>query len=370
MTEEIPLVDLVPQHREIAAEIEMGFERVVERTAFVGGEEVARFEEEFAAYSRVRHCVGVANGTDALELVLRASDVGLGDEVALPANTFVATASAVLRAGAMPVLVDSDPVFGLLDPGDLAGRLTPRTKAVIPVHLTGQMAPVEQVAATSAGRVVVEDAAQSQGATRNGHAAGSIGLAAGVSFYPGKNLGAYGDAGAVLTNDAGLATAVRALGNYGSIRKYEHPVVGFNSRLDGLQAVVLRAKLGRLDAWNEARIAAAGRYGALLAGVHGVRVPQVMPGNVSVWHLYMVRLADGNRDRVAQRLRERGIGVGVHYPLPLHMLPALAFLGHGPGEFPNAERWSAEILTLPLYPHITAQQQERVVEELAKAVTA
>ena len=256
----VPLVDLRLQHRRIAREVRAAFDVVLEGTAFVLGPQVEAFEREFASYSGAAHCVGVGNGTDALELALRACEIGEGDEVILPANTFVATAEAVVRCGARVVLVDCDDDF-LIDVGQVKEALTPQTKAVIAVHLYGQMAPVEELRAVLPDHVfLIEDAAQSQGASRLGARSGSVGDMAATSFYPGKNLGAYGDAGAVLTDSEERAELVRALRNHGGQRKYEHEVVGVNSRLDGLQAAVLSIKLNLLDAWNAERVAAAERY--------------------------------------------------------------------------------------------------------------
>jgi dTDP-4-amino-4,6-dideoxygalactose transaminase len=361
----IPLVDLKAAHAEVAEEVEAGFKRVIADTAFVGGAEVAAFEGEYAAFSGVPHCVGVANGTDALELALRAAGTTSGSEVILPANTFVATAEAVSRIGGRPVLVDCDPLTYLMDVGAALAAVTPVTSAVVPVHLYGQMAAVERLydGLAGSGVRVVEDAAQCQGATRHGAGAGARGVAA-TSFYPGKNLGAYGDAGAVVTVDAELAGAVRMLSSHGGIRKYEHEVVGFNSRLDGLQAVVLRAKLARLAVWNSARRAAAARYDELLGGLDVVR-PVTLAGNEHVWHLYVVRVPGGRRDEVLARLNDAGIGAGIHYPAPVHLTPAFAHLGYGEGDFPHAEAAAAEILSLPLYPQITPRQQEAVVTALA-----
>jgi dTDP-4-amino-4,6-dideoxygalactose transaminase len=365
----VPLVDLKRQHEEVAADIERGFARVCADTAFVLGAEVDAFEREFARFSGVAHCVGVANGTDALELALRALDVSPGDEVILPTNSFIATALAVVRAGATPVLVDCDPVHLLVDPAAVRAALGPRTRVVMPVHLYGQIAPMEELAALArgAGAVLVEDAAQAQGATRHGTGAGGFGAAAGTSFYPGKNLGAYGDAGAVLTRSAEIDARVRALRNYGSTVKYHHPERGFNSRLDALQAVVLRAKLARLAAWNADRRAAAARYDALLADVDGVARPATLPGNEHVWHLYVVRVA--RRDRVLERLNAVGIGAGIHYPLPIHLHGAFEHLGHRAGAFPVAEAAAAEVLSLPIFPGVTAAEQERVVDALRAALS-
>jgi dTDP-4-amino-4,6-dideoxygalactose transaminase len=358
----IPLVDLAAQHRDVARDVEDGLASVVRRGAFILGEEVEAFEREFAAFVGVRHCVGVANGTDALELALRAAGIGAGDRVIVPANTFVATAFAVVRAGATPVFADCDPVHHLIDPASLP----PEARAVVAVHLYGQMAPVEALVAALPGAIVIEDAAQAHGATRFGRQAGTIGVAAGTSFYPAKNLGAYGDGGALLTSSDTIAAEVRARRNYGGEVKYHHPEIGFNSRLDTLQAVVLRAKLKRLAAWNDARRAAARRYDELLASVPEVELPRTLAGNEHVWHLYTVRVR--RRDDVLRKLQAAGIGAGVHYPTPLPFQGAFADLGHRRGEFPVSERAAAELLSLPMFPHITAEQQARVVEALRAAL--
>jgi dTDP-4-amino-4,6-dideoxygalactose transaminase len=364
----IPGVDLRLQHLEVADEIARGFDEVLADTSFILGRTVAAFEGAYAAFLGARHCIGVANGTDALELSLRAAGLQPGDEVLVPANTFIATALAVARAGGRPVLVDCDPTFQLIDVDQAAARVTPRTRFIIPVHLYGQMAPMERIDALAAahGLTVVEDAAQAQGARRNGRAAGTCGLAAGTSFYPGKNLGAYGDAGAVTTDSDALASRIRALRNYGSEVKYHHPETGFNSRLDALQAVVLNAKLKRLAAWNAARQAAARRYDALLAGMAWVSIPRTLEGNEHVHHLYVVRVP--NRDGVLKRLNAEGIGAQIHYPVPIHLQGAFAHLGEGEGSFPVAERAAHEILSLPMFPGITAEQQARVADSLRRAV--
>ena len=363
----IPLVDLAAQHDEIADEVTRGFARVIEKTAFVHGPDVALFEGEFAAFSGVRHCIGVANGTDALELPLRALDIGPGHEVIVPVNSFVATALGVARSGATPVFVDCDEEYHLIDVEKAASRITPRTRAIVPVHLYGQMASMEclKALADKSGLLIVEDAAQAQGATRNGSGVAAMTAAAGTSFYPGKNLGAYGDAGAVLTGSDDLAKRIRALGNYGSEVKYHHPETGFNSRLDTMQAVVLRAKLRHLARWNEARRVAARRYDELLQDVPFVQRPSTMPGNAHIFHLYIVRVA--HRDHVLKALHDAGVGAGVHYPVPMHLQGAFRSLGHKEGDFPVAEQAAKEILSLPLYPQITVEQQERVVAALKRA---
>ncbi|HVE83114.1 MAG TPA: DegT/DnrJ/EryC1/StrS family aminotransferase [Myxococcales bacterium] len=362
----IPLVDLQAQHRQVADEVRAGLERIFATGSYILGQDVTEFEEAFARFIGVPHCVGVANGTDAIELVLRAADVGPGDEVLLPANTFIATALAVSRAGARPVLVDVEPRTQLLDPARAAERRTSRTKAVIAVHLYGQMAPVEALQRAVPGLTLIEDAAQAQGATRNGAGIGAAGLAAPTSFYPSKNLGAAGDAGAVLTRDGALAKRIRALRNYGSEVKYFHPELGFNSRLDSIQAVVLSAKLKHLAAWNQARREAARRYDELLGDVPGVSLPATLEGNQPIFYLYVVRVP--RRDQVLARLQEAGIGAGVHYPVPIHLQGAFRHLGHHEGDFPETERAAKEILSLPMFAEITPEQQLRVAQALRAAL--
>jgi dTDP-4-amino-4,6-dideoxygalactose transaminase len=368
---QIPLVDLKAAHAEVADDVRAGFERVLANTAFIGGDEVGAFEREYADFGGVAHCVGVANGTDAVELALRVSGVGPGDEVVVPANTFIATAGAVARIGARPVLADCLPDTYLLDPQAALDAVGPATRAVVPVHLYGQCAEVTELTRQLPDRVrVVEDAAQCQGATRDGRSPGSGGIAA-TSFYPGKNLGAYGDAGAVLTDDEELAGLVRAIANHGGVAKYRHDLPGFNSRLDGLQAVVLRAKLARLADGNVARRAAAARYDELLADLASagrIVLPTTAAGNVHVWHLYVVQVAGADRDDIVGKLNAEGIGAGVHYPAPVHLTPAYRHLGYTRGDFPNAEKAADRIMSLPLYPQITPDQQQRVVDTLADAL--
>jgi dTDP-4-amino-4,6-dideoxygalactose transaminase len=366
----IPLVDLSVQHEQIADEVASGFAEVLATGDFVGGKAVAAFEQEYADFVAARSCVGVANGTDALEMALRANAIGAGDEVVLPANTFIATAEAVVRAGARPVFVDADHDALLIDPSRVGEVLTVRTRAVIAVDLYGQVAPFEQLPSSLAERgvVVIEDGAQSQGALRHGIPAGRFGRIAATSFYPGKNLGAYGDGGAVVTDDEDLAEHVRLLGAHGSSTKYQHTHVGFNSRLDTLQAVVLRAKLRRLPEWNAQRRAAAAVYDELLAGTPGLRLPATLPGNEHVWHLYVVRVRD--RDGLLRRLRAEGVGASVHYPTPVHLTPAMAEFGAGMGSMPVSERAAKEILSLPIYPGITVGQQERVAGVVRSALGA
>ena len=364
----VPLVDLAAQQRDVHEEVMAELAEVFSSASFIGGAPVDQFEAAYAAFLGARHCVGVANGTDAVELALRASGVGPGDEVILPVNTFIATAEAASRIGAVPVPVDVDPQYLLIDPEAVAAAVTARTRAIVPVHLFGQTAFVERLIpiASACGAVIVEDAAQSQGATRFGRPAGTLGVAAGTSFYPGKNLGAAGDAGAVVTDDGEVAARVRMLSSHGSFRKYVHDAVGFNSRLDAVQAVVLKAKLAKLPAWNALRRAAAERYSELLAGIPGVELPCEAPGNMDVWHLYVVRVP--RRDAVLAALHDSGIQAGVHYPVPLHLSGAYATNGWGKGSFPVAEAAAGRILSLPLFPHITVEQQEMVAGALQEAL--
>lgn len=364
----IPLVDLGAQQLEIDEEVSLGLKEVFATTSFIGGAPVGRFESAYAGYLGARYCIGVANGTDALELALRASGVRPGGEVILPANTFIATAEAICRIGAVPVPVDVDPEHLLIDPVCVKEAVSARTEAIVPVHLFGQSAFVEllEPIAARCGAKIVEDAAQAQGATRHGRNAGTLGTAAGTSFYPGKNLGAAGDAGAVITNDEAVASRVRLLSAHGSVHKYRHEAVGMNSRMDTIQAVVLNAKLARLAAWNELRRRAAARYDELLAGIEGLQLPTVAAGNNDVWHLYVVRVE--NRDGVLASLTEAGIDAGIHYPSPVHLTGALAHLGLRAGSFPVAEDAAGRILSIPLFPHITEDQQQRVAEALESAV--
>lgn len=366
---EIPLTDLAAQHAEVASEITEGMARVMESSGYILGEPVAAFEAAFADFCETAHCVGVGSGTDALELILRALDIGHGDEVILPANSFIATALAVARSGATPVLVDCDPQHMLIDPSAVEGAIGERTKAIIPVHLFGQVAPMERLRAVAEARglPLVEDAAQSQGARRAGQRSGSLGLAAATSFYPGKNLGAYGDAGAVTTDDPAIAQRIRALRNYGSDRKYYHPERGFNSRLDTLQAVVLACKLKRLDHWNELRTKAARRYDELLRACPQVRCPETMSDNTHIFHIYSVRVT--RRDEVLQSLHNAGIGAGVHYPIPIHLSGAFRDLGLADGAFPHTEAAAKEMISLPIHPHLSETQQERVVDVLVAALS-
>lgn len=368
MTEHVPFIDLSAQQAEITDEVVPVWRAQFASAAFIGGPEVAGFEREFADYIGVEHVVGVSNGTDALELAYRALGIGAGDEVIMPVNTFIATAEAASRLGAVPVFVDVDERHLLIDPDAVEAAITPRTRAIAPVHLFGQTAPIDLLApiARRHGIPLVEDAAQSQGASSSAGRAGSLGRIAATSFYPGKNLGAAGDAGAVMTDDPALAETVRTLGSHGSAVKYVHERIGMNARMDAVQAAVLRAKLRRLEGWNAARRVAADRYAEMLDDVPEVRLPSVREGNSDVWHLYVVRVEE--RDRVMAELGAAGIGVGIHYPTPVHLTDAYAGLGHRRGQFPVAEAAADRILSLPMFPHLTPSQQERVTDVLSRVV--
>lgn len=362
----VPFVDLTRQHERVAGEIMRRIGGVIDATSFVLGPEVSRFEREYAEFCEVEHCIGVGNGTDAIELALRGARVGPGDEVIIPTNTFVATAEAVVRSGATLVLADCNADF-LLDADQVAAKLTPRTKAVIAVDLYGQIADMEGIKAAAGDSVLlIEDAAQSQGATRWGRMAGSFGVAAATSFYPGKNLGAFGDAGAVMTQDDEVATRIRAMRNHGGQKRYEHVLLGTNSRLDSIQAAVLSVKLAELPRWNDQRAQAARRYRELLAEVGGIELPHTVDGNEHVWHLYVIRVPE--RDRVIAEMSARGIGAGIHYPVPVHRIPAFSSPRYSEGDFAVADRMADEILSLPIFPGITPSQQERVVDVVQRAL--
>jgi dTDP-4-amino-4,6-dideoxygalactose transaminase len=366
----IPLVDLAVQYRTIQAEVDAAIRRVLERSAFIGGEEVEAFAAEFAAYCAAGreptgplHCAPCGNGTDALYLALRALGIGPGDEVITVAHTFIATAEAIGLTGARPVFVDVLPDTLLMDPAAVEAAVTTRTRAIVPVHLYGQ--PCDMSALLAIARrhqlKVVEDAAQAHGAAWRGRRVGGLGDLACFSFYPGKNLGACGDGGAVVGADGDLVRRIRMLANHGRLEKYTHEVEGVNSRLDGLQAAVLRVKLRRLDAWNAARRAHAAAYSRALAGADLV-LPAVAPEAESVWHLYVVRST--KRTMLQTNLRECGVATGVHYPLPLHLQPAYASLGLRAGSLPVTEQAAGEILSLPLYPELTPAQIDHVATVL------
>ena len=359
-------MDLKAQRQTISEEIEGAIARVVERCDFILGEEVSLFESEFGEYCGVPYAIGVASGTDALHLACRALDIGAGDEVIVPAMTFASTAFAVSLTGARPVIVDVRENDALIDPQKIECAVTSRTKAVIPVHLYGQCADMAAVCgiAREHSLAVIEDAAQAHGAVYDGKRAGSLGDVGCFSFYPGKNLGAYGDGGLVTTARRDIAERVQLLRNCGSRAKYHHGEVGLNSRLDTLQAAILRAKLRHLEEWNAARRWIAAHYDEALREISEVHRTPHAPG--SVHHLYVVRLA--GRENVLQALNDRGIGAGIHYPFALHELEAYASLGYRAGAFPIAENWARQCLSLPIYPEITAAQVDFCIAALEAAL--
>jgi dTDP-4-amino-4,6-dideoxygalactose transaminase len=361
----VPMVDLRAQYLRIQADIDAAIGRVVASTQFIGGEECRLFEQEFAAFCGARHAVGVANGTDALTLALRAYGVGPGDEVVTVANTFIATGEAILLNGARPVFVDVDEASFTMDPKTLERAITPRTKLILPVHLYGHPANMEGVLAVASrhGLPVLEDAAQAHGAEVAGRRAGSLGHAACFSFYPGKNLGAYGDAGMVTTSDAEFAARVRQIANHGGgTNKYDNVVVGTNSRLDALQAAVLRVKLRHLEPWTAERRERALAYARLLAGVPGVVLPREQAWGRSAWHLYTLRVRD--RDGLQAHLTARGIATAIHYPRPIHLQPAMAAAGGRTGDLPVSERLSRDVIQVPLYPELPLDTLERIATEV------
>lgn len=362
----VPFVDLKEQYNAIRDELEPALHEVFRDTAFILGKYVARFEQEFAAYCGVRHAIGVNSGTDAITLTLKALGLGPGDEVITAANTFVATVEAIVHAGCKPVLVDVLPDTYNMDPIKLEEKITSKTKAIIPVHLYGQPADLEAIMAIARryNLFVIEDAAQAHGARYKGRPVGSLGDAACFSFYPSKNLGAYGDGGAVVTNDEALALKIRQLRDHGSIRKYQHELVGYNSRLDALQAVVLSIKLKHLDQWNAMRQRNAHLYRELLLKFPGVVAPKARQDVQHVYHLYVIRVERGDRDRLQEHLKAHGIETGIHYPQPVHLTQAFAYLGYKEGDFPVAEQCARSILSLPMYPELRAEQIDHVVSEI------
>jgi dTDP-4-amino-4,6-dideoxygalactose transaminase len=360
----IPLLDLRAQHATIKNDVLRALMGVVDAQTFILGEPVSRFEAAVASLSHVKHAIGCANGTDAILLALRALDAGRGDEVITTPFTFFATAGAIYNVGAKPVFVDIDPVTFNIDPAKIAAAVTPKTKAVIPVDLFGQMAPLEQVALSARGIPMIEDAAQSIGARRSidgeWRMAGEAATIGTFSFFPSKNLGGYGDGGMMVTQDDAIARRLVRLRTHGGVKTYFHEEVGFNSRLDTLQAAVLEAKLPHLAAWSAKRREHAAYYSAGLSDLApDVRTPVVGPENESIYNQYTIRAA--RRDALQNHLKNLGIGTAIYYPLPLHLQPCFAYLGYRRGQFPEAERASDEVLSLPVYPELSGAQQDEVI---------
>lgn len=361
----IPIVDLKAQYHSIKEEIQNAITGVLESSQFILGKEVAAFEAEFASYCGTAHAIGVNSGTSALHLALLAAGLGPGDEVITVPFTFVASVAAILYAGARPVFVDIEPATYALDAEKIAQAITPRTRAIVPVHLYGHPADMDPILeiARNHNLVVIEDAAQAHGAEYKGRRAGSMGDMGCFSFYPVKNLGAYGEAGAVVTNDAVHARQLRLLRDWGSERKYEHLLKGYNYRMEGLQGAILRVKLRHLERWTESRRAVAAQYGKLLAG-SGAGLPYEAPYARHVYHAYTIRTPQ--RDATREHLEKSGVQTGLHYPVPVHLQPGYADLGYQRGDFPVAEQAAKEVLSLPIYPELTESQ----VAEVAGALTA
>jgi len=362
----VPFLDLKNQPAELCSDIRSAMDQVLADCNFILGKPVAEFEEAFAAYCECKYALGVASGLDALKLILRAMDIGPGDEVITVSHTFIATALAISSVGATPVLVEVDPATYTMDPAAFEAAINGRTKAVMPVHLYGQTADMDPILeiARRHGLKVIEDACQSHGARCNGRRAGSLGDAAAFSFYPGKNLGAYGDGGAVTTSDAALAERIRAMRNYGSIRKYYHDTLGENSRLDTLQAAVLGVKLKVLDEGNAARRDAAARYTEQLASVGDLITPAVRKGSEHVFHLYVIQT--GRRDDLQRYLLEQGVECLIHYPVPVHLQRAYDSNHWNAGDFPLTGKLATRILSLPVFPGITEAQQRYVTDLIKK----
>ncbi|MEZ6029898.1 MAG: DegT/DnrJ/EryC1/StrS family aminotransferase [Hyphomonadaceae bacterium] len=360
----VPFVDLKAQYHSIKAEIDAALLGTMESCAFTLGPEVAALEKEFAPYAGTTYAAGVNNGTNALYLPLLAAGIGPGDEVITVPFTFIASASAIAYTGATPVFVDIDPVTFTMDPAAIEAAITPRTKAIVPVHLFGQMADMDAIMAIAKKHnlFVLEDAAQAHGAEYNGKRAGAFGDATGFSFYPGKNLGAAGEGGMTVTPHAEINRKVRMLRDWGAEKKYFHEIIGYNMRLEGMQGAVLRVKMKYIEKWTEMRRDAAERYRTMFEGT-GVKTPVALANRRHVYHIYAVRTP--NRARWQEELTKKGIQTGIHYPFPLHTLQAFEYLGYKQGQFPHAEKAAAEVLSLPMYPELQAVQQEEVVAAVA-----
>lgn len=364
----IPMVDLHIQYETLRLDIDASIQRVIDKGCFILGKEVEAFETAYAKFCNVPYCIGVSSGTDSLEQILLALGIGAGDEVITVSHTFIATVEAIYAVGARPVFVDVLPDTLLLDTSKLEAVITPKTKAIMPVHLYGQMVDMDSLMAIAAkhGLKVVEDSAQAHGATYNGRCAGSVGDAGSFSFFPGKNLGGYGDGGGITCRDESLAMRMRKARNHGRIGKYEHEFFGRNARMDGIQGAILAAKLPHLASWNASRRQIAARYTGALAGLPGVRPVAIAPLAQSVYHLYVLRVP--RRDELLAYLQGQGIEAGIHYPIPVHLQPACKDLGYREGQFPVTEAAAKEILSLPIFPEMTDEQIDWVISVLREAL--
>jgi dTDP-4-amino-4,6-dideoxygalactose transaminase len=360
----VPFVDLKAQYLSIKLEIDAAIASVLDQMTFIGGNEVEAFNEEFAAYVGTKHSIGCGNGTDAIEMALQALGIGFGDEVLVPALTWIATAGAVVNVGAKPVFVDVLADERTIDPALIVGKITPKTKAIIPVHFYGLPARMPEIMAIARkyNLTVIEDCAQAHGASIDGQRIGTFGDVATFSFYPGKNLGAYGDAGAVVTNNDKLAETISRLANHGQLSKHDHKIIGRNSRLDTMQAAILRVKLRHLEKWTEQRIEVAKQYSTKLSGV---KTPVIPAGFRHVFHLYVVQ--SDHRDALMQSLKEKNVGCALHYPTPLPHLPAFSYQNCQMGSFPNAEKLCNEILSIPIYAEMGAKEIEKVVAVITES---
>ena len=365
----VPYLDLKAQYQSIKPEIDAAIARVLESGQFVLGAEVAGFEQDFATYCDATECIAVSSGTSALHLALLAAGIGAGDEVITTPFTFVASVASVLYAGARPVLVDIDPHSFTIDPAAIEAAITPRTKAILPVHLYGQSADMDPILeiARKHGLIVIEDAAQAHGAKYKGRSVGSIGDMGCFSFYPGKNLGAYGEGGAVTTSNPEFARTIRLLRDWGQDRKYHHALRGFNYRMEGFQGAILRVKLAYLERWTEARRSIVSQYNELLADCD-IETPKEMPWARHVYHVYTLRARE--RDALQSALAAEGIQTGIHYPVPAHLQPAYSDLGYGVGAFPRAEAVAHEVISLPLYPELGFEQVSKVAQAVKKALAS
>lgn len=364
----VPYLNLQSQYSAIRSEVLAALEAVCESSRFAQGPVTDEFEKAFADYCGVEHCVTVNSGTSALHLAMRCLNIGPGDEVITTPMTFVATTWAISYTGARPIFVDIDPERRTMDPAKLKAAITPRTKAILPVHLFGQPADMEPILdlAAQSGIPVIEDAAQAHGAIYKGRRVGQLGVIGCFSFYPGKNLGAYGEGGAMVTNDTQFATRARALRDHGQSQRYYHDEIGYNYRMDSFQAAVLDIKLKKLDEWNAARARQAGSYSGLLEGLP-IKLPRHVEDSTSVWHCYVIECDE--RNRVRSRLSDSGVETGIHYPVPIHLQRAYSFLGHQPGDFPISEEFSRRCLSLPIYPELTDTQIQIVAKGLREAIS-
>jgi dTDP-4-amino-4,6-dideoxygalactose transaminase len=351
----VHFVDLKTQYLSLKPEIDAAIQEVIDNTAFVGGTFVEKFEQDYKTRFGIKHCISCANGTDAIYVTLKALGIGPGDEVITVANSWISTAETITQAGATPVFVDIDEFFHI-DPSKIEDKISNKTKAIIPVHLYGQPADIESVREICKNRNLhlIEDCAQSHFATSQGNRTGTFGIAGTFSFYPGKNLGAYGDGGAIITDDDDLARNARLFANHGSLKKHVHEIEGINSRLDGIQAAVLTVKLQHIEAWNQARSENALKYNALLSDVEEVKCPAFRANTSHAFHLYVIRTP--KRDELAEFLRNKGVFTGIHYPVALPFMPAYSYLGHRPSDFPVAHQYQDEILSLPMFPELTDDQ--------------